>query len=119
MLQSLKELYQRKGALSGIVIDECDGLPSSSAYSSRFGSLLRAYSLVGFTPDRDFRYVAINRELRKLHPQVLCKVFEGLHGSGSYVWHDVQTDRLVVNCEFMLIMGWPALPGTSSMMSRR
>ena len=36
MLQSLKELYQQKGLLSGIVIDECDGLPSSSAYSSPF-----------------------------------------------------------------------------------
>ena len=62
MLKSLKQLYQRKGLLSGLVIDECDGVPSSSAYSSRFGSLLRAYSLVGFTPDRDYRYVEINRE---------------------------------------------------------
>src|SRR5690606_11793056 len=42
MLQSLKELYRRKGLLSGIVIDECDGMPSSSAYSTRFGCLLRA-----------------------------------------------------------------------------
>lgn len=33
MLRSLHKLYQQKGLLSGIVIDECDGLPSSSAYS--------------------------------------------------------------------------------------
>ncbi|QKC92887.1 recombinase family protein [Mesorhizobium sp. NZP2234] len=102
MLQYLRELYQQKGVLSGIVIDECDGLPSSSAYSSRFGSLLRAYSLVGFRPDRDFRYVEINRELRKRHPSVLREVVDGLRGSGSDVWQDVQADRLVVNGEFSL-----------------
>ncbi len=44
MLQSLRKLYHQRGLLSGIVIDECDGMPSSSAYSSRFGSLLRAWS---------------------------------------------------------------------------
>ncbi len=102
MLQSLKDLYRRKGVLSGIVIDECDGLPSSSAYSSRFGCLLRAYSLVGFNPDRDFRYVEINRELRKLHPQVLSEVLDGLCDSGSEARHDTQTDKVTVNGEFSL-----------------
>ena len=60
------------------VIDESDGMPSSSAYSSRFVSLLRAYGLVGFTPDRDYRYVEINRELRKLHPEIVREVLDGL-----------------------------------------
>ena len=68
MLAGLHGLFQREGQLSGIIIDEADGLPSSSAYRSRFGSLLRAYSLVGFRPRRDYRYIEINRVLRKLHP---------------------------------------------------
>jgi len=102
MLESLRALYLRKGLLSGIVIDECEGLPSSSAYSSRFGSLLRAYSLIGFTPDRDYRYVEINRDLRKLHPEVLREVLDGLHATGSDAWQDLQTDRVIVNGEFSL-----------------
>lgn len=102
MLQSLRELYHQQGLLSGIVIDECDGLPSSSAYSSRFGSLLRAYNLVGFTPDRDYRYVEINRELRELHPDILRKVLDGLRATGSDAWQDLQTDRVIVNGEFSL-----------------
>ncbi len=53
LLEKLKSLYAGKGFLSGILIDETDGMPSSSAYRSRFGSLHRAYSLVGFTPDRE------------------------------------------------------------------
>ncbi len=102
MLQSLKDLYHQKGLLSGIVIDECDALPSSSAYSSRFGSLLRAYHLVGFSPDRDYRYVEVNRELRKLHPSILREVLDGLRATGSDVWQDFQTDQLIVNDEFSL-----------------
>lgn len=102
MLESLRELYQQKGLLSGIVIDECDGLPSSSAYSSRFGSLLRAYRLVGFTPDRDYCYVEINRELRKLYPGILREVLDGLRATGSDAWQDPQTGRVMVNGEFSL-----------------
>jgi DNA invertase Pin-like site-specific DNA recombinase len=102
MLQALRELYQKQGLLSGIVIDECDELPSSSAYSSRFGSLLRAYSLVGFTPERDYRYVGINRDLRKLHPNILRDVLTGLHTTGSDSWQDLETDRVIVNGEFSL-----------------
>nr|WP_317892377.1 recombinase family protein [uncultured Sphingomonas sp.] len=100
MLQSLRALYQQKGLLSGIVIDESDGMPSSSAYSSRFGSLLRAYGLVGFTPDRDYRYVEINRELRKLHPGILRELLDGLRATGSDAWQDLEADRIVVNGEF-------------------
>ncbi|QDW41895.1 recombinase family protein [Bradyrhizobium sp. KBS0727] len=102
MLQSLRGLYQQKGLLSGIIIDECDALPSSSAYSTRFGNLLRAYRMVGFTPDRDYRYVEINRELRKLYPTILREMLDGLRTTGSNAWQDLQTDRVVVNGEFSL-----------------
>lgn len=102
MLESLSGLYQQRGLLSGIVIDECVDLPSSSAYSSRFGSLLRAYHLVGFMPDRDYRYVELNRELRKLHPGIVRDVLDGLRATGSDAWQDLQTDRVNVNGEFDL-----------------
>lgn len=102
MLHSLRMLFHEKGLLSGIVIDECDGMPSSSTYSARFGSLVRAYSLVGFTPDRDYRYVETNRELRKLHPGVLRDVQDRLRATGSDTWQDLQTDRVIVNQEFTL-----------------
>lgn len=102
MLRSLTDLYLEKGILSGIVIDECDGLPSSSAYSSRFGSLLRAYQLVGFTPNRDYSYVRINRDLRKLHPEILHHVRDGLQMNGSAAPQDPKTELVRVNGEFTL-----------------
>ena len=83
MLAILQELLGRHGFLSGIVIDEAENGPSSSAYQSRFGSLLRAYELVGFTPDRDFRYIEVNRVLRQLHPQVITETIAGIEQVGG------------------------------------
>src|SRR5262249_51724628 len=54
MLAVLRRLLTDHGYLSGLIIDEQEGAPSSSAYQTRFGSLLRAYALVGFTPARDY-----------------------------------------------------------------
>ena len=64
----------------------------------RFGSLLRAYSLVGFRPDRDYEYVEINRILRRLHPEILEEVLSGFRGTGSDVGQD-DADQLIVNGE--------------------
>jgi hypothetical protein len=52
MLEQLRNLFRRYGTLSGVLIDETDEMPSSSAYRSRFNTLVRAHTLVGFTPNR-------------------------------------------------------------------
>jgi len=100
MLAILQELLGRHGFLSGIVIDEAENGPSSSAYQSRFGSLLRAYELVGFTPDRDFRYIEVNRVLRQLHPQVITETIAGIEQVGGRVVQDPITEILTINDEF-------------------
>jgi DNA invertase Pin-like site-specific DNA recombinase len=102
MLSSLRQLYERRGLLSGLIIDESDSMASSSAYGSRFGSLLQAYSLVGYRPDHDYRYIEINRALRQLHPDVVKGVLDGLGAMGSVVERDTAGERLVVNREFSL-----------------
>ncbi|UKK86295.1 recombinase family protein [Sphingopyxis sp. BSN-002] len=101
MLTALQGLFERRGLLSGLIIDECDGMPSSSAYGARFGSLLRAYSLVGYTPNRDYRYVEINRALRRLHPDLLEATLEGFRAQGSRVVEEGH-DRIVINGEYSL-----------------
>ena len=101
MLEALQRLLQDRGYLSGLIIDETERLPSSSAYQSRFGSLLRAYELVGFTPDRDYRYIEINRELRRLHPQIVTRHDAGnKESAGGSVDQDAATDLLTINGEF-------------------
>jgi DNA invertase Pin-like site-specific DNA recombinase len=99
MLAALDNLLRNQGHLSGILIDETNDLPSSSAYRTRFGSLLRAYTLIGYTPERDYRYVEINRSLRVLHPSVVSTAIAGIAEAGGRV--EVQADTLLrINDEF-------------------
>lgn len=100
MLELLRRVLAGHGTLSGLIIDEADGLPSSSTYRARFGSLLRAYALVGFAPGHDYRYLAINRKLRQLHPTIVAQAMEGLEAAGGTVVQDPITDLLTINAEF-------------------
>ncbi|MER9421664.1 recombinase family protein [Mesorhizobium sp. M0317] len=100
MLNLLGAILAKNGHLSGIIIDEAEDCPSSSSYTSRFGSLLRAYALVGFVPDHDYRYLEINRALRRMHPHVMAEVMERIRAAGGTIEQDLSTDMLTVNHEF-------------------
>ncbi|GAC1376212.1 MAG: hypothetical protein NVS3B3_14760 [Aquirhabdus sp.] len=65
LIERLRNLYQKRGFLSGLIINETDDMPSTSIYAHRFGSLIRAYQIVGFTPDRDYQYLETNKILRR------------------------------------------------------
>jgi DNA invertase Pin-like site-specific DNA recombinase len=100
MLDMLRRLLRENGYLSGLMIDELESGPSSSAYSGRFGSLLRAYELIGFTPDRDYRYIEINRTLRRMFPHIVEDTVAGVVSVGGQVQRDSMTDLLTINDEF-------------------
>jgi DNA invertase Pin-like site-specific DNA recombinase len=100
LIERLRNLYCSRGFLSGLVIDETEGMPSTSVYVYRFGSLIRAYQTVGFTPGRDYRYLETNRFLRQFHPQIVAHTVEGIADLGGAVARDPATDMLTVNDEF-------------------
>jgi hypothetical protein len=102
MLQVLKVIYERRGYLSGLVIDEAEGCPSSSAYHHRFGSLLRCYSLIGYTPARDYQYIEANKRLRQMHPILLQQTTRKIAEVGGQVWVDPRTDLMLVNQELSI-----------------
>ena len=64
--------------------------------------MLRAYQLVGFTPDRDYRYMEINRALRELHPGVVAEAIAQIEKVGGHVDRDLDTDLLTINREFTM-----------------
>ena len=100
LIDKLRGLYERHGYLSGLIIDEAEGVPSAAAYAHRFGSLIRAYQTVGFTPDRDYQYLEINQFLRRLHPEVVGETERMIAEIGGSVERDPATDLLTVNREF-------------------
>jgi DNA invertase Pin-like site-specific DNA recombinase len=102
MLNGLVVLFRQHRYLSGLIIDEAENLPSSAAYRTRFGSLLRAYELVGFRPDRDYRYVEINRALRRMHPAIVADMITEVGRVGGSVDRNPITDLITINREFTI-----------------
>jgi hypothetical protein len=102
LLSMLRSLLEQQGVLSGLVIDEHEEMPSSSVYRHRFGSLLRAYEIIGYEPDRDYRYIEINRALRLSHPKIVAEIVAGVERAGGRAARDPVTDLLSVNDEFTL-----------------
>lgn len=102
LIEHLRTLYQRRGFLSGLIIDESENMPSTSIYSHRFGSLIRAYQMVGFTPDRDYRYLETNKFLRRFYPALVKETEEKIISLGGIVQRDPATDLLRINYEFSI-----------------
>lgn len=100
LIDRLRNLYQSRRALSGLIINSTEGMPSSSVYAHRFGSLVRAYQLVGYLPSRDFQYIEVNRLLRRLHPGIVAQTEEQMAALGGKVRREPSTDLLNVNDEF-------------------
>jgi hypothetical protein len=100
LLERLRQLLRLQGRLSGILNDETEEMPSSSCYSSRFGSLTRAYALIGWTPDRDYAFVEINRELRRKHADLIASILDQLLGLGATVSVNEDNDLLTINAEY-------------------
>ncbi|MGE3622935.1 MAG: recombinase family protein, partial [Bdellovibrionales bacterium] len=97
MLDKLRQLHEQHGWLSGFIINESENMPSSSVYTQRFGSLIRAYKLIGFTPDHDYRYIEINRQLRKMHSDIVEDTIRKIEALGGKVRQENPSELLIIN----------------------
>jgi len=77
-------------------------MPSSATYRHRFGSLVQAYELIGYQPERDYRYIETNRVLRLMHPGIVSETMTAIEHVGGTVTVDPTTDLLIVNQEVSL-----------------
>lgn len=102
MLARLRELLAQHGKLSGLLIDEADNAPSSAAFRHRFGSLVRAYQLIGYAPETDFSFIEVNRFLRQKHPEIVQEVVTQLTSLGVHVARDPASELLVLNDELVV-----------------
>jgi DNA invertase Pin-like site-specific DNA recombinase len=104
MIDRLKALAKDHETLSAALIDSTEGMPPSTSYRTRFGSLIRAYRLADFEPDRDYRYIEINRNLREMYPSLLDSVIQKLDEVGATVSQDSTTGLLLINGEYSASM---------------
>ncbi len=99
MLEKLRVLLKLHGRISGILIDEAEGLPSSTAFSHRFGTLVSAYRLIGYDPGIDYSFIEENRRLRKLHPGIVAFVIQQITALGARAVWNGETGLLDLNDE--------------------
>lgn len=103
MLAMLQSLARQHATLSAQLIDAAEGLPTSAAFRSRFGSLLGAYQRIGFVPDRDYSFVEINRRLRSLYPSMVSDLIDRLGHVGAQV-ERFSSDWLLINGQYSAAM---------------
>ena len=99
MLEKLRIVLKLHGRISGILIDEAEGLPSSTAFRHRFGTLVSAYRLIGYDPGIDFSFIEENRRLRKRHPEIVASVIQQITALGAKAVWNAERELLEVNDE--------------------
>jgi DNA invertase Pin-like site-specific DNA recombinase len=88
VLNYLKDKLRQHGKLSGFIINEDPNGPSSCVVSHRFGGLINAYQLIGYTPEKDYSYLIINQKLREVHSTELKKIHGYLESQNIHVTTD-------------------------------
>ena len=104
MIKCLKSLMKENPTLSAGLIDSAENTPTSSTYRSRFGSLIRAYRLAGYKPERNYEYIEINQKLHAMYPDLISDVIARLGAAGASVTQDIDTDLLLINGEYSASM---------------
>jgi hypothetical protein len=102
LIDKLRELLRRTGWLSAKVITQSPGMPAIKTYADHFGSLKRAYEMVGYFQQSNLEYMEINRRIRRMHPEILARTHAAIASIGGTVWHDPKTDMLHINQELVI-----------------
>jgi DNA invertase Pin-like site-specific DNA recombinase len=76
LLDSLRGLLAKKGRLSLHLIKNSDDVPSPSTYRHRFGSLRRAYELIGYGRPAQFGPIDLRRRTQALREQLISEIAE-------------------------------------------
>ena len=74
LLNSLRGLLASEGRLSLTLIHNSAAIPSPSTYRHRFGSLRRAYELIGYGGAEDFGPIDLRRRTQRLREELISQI---------------------------------------------
>jgi hypothetical protein len=97
ILRSLAQLFAEKGCLTTEMINAAGGLPHSTLYRKRFGSLKRAYELVGYQQEKNFQYYDGRRAVTATIASVAAELSTQIRTAGRTVDFDERTSTLTIN----------------------
>jgi DNA invertase Pin-like site-specific DNA recombinase len=99
MLDALKALLARRGTLSSFIIDDAPDCPPAQRYWWRFGTLLKAYELIGYQPTNNYRYISVNRQLDTVKLEVIQGLLTAVEERGADATYEVDADLVRINEE--------------------
>ncbi|MBZ9678282.1 recombinase family protein [Mesorhizobium sp. ES1-1] len=107
MLAALSALLVRHGALSTRIVNNAPDCPPAARYIWRFGSMVRAYELIGYEPSTNCRYIHVNTRLEIMRRQITQDLIAVIERGSGRAAHDPDTDLLRINDEFTvsIVMG--------------
>lgn len=79
LLRRLKKLYLRKGRLSITLIESDASVLSKSVFIQRYGSILKAYELVGYKPSKRAITASLNMGRARRYRESLIRTIEEMH----------------------------------------
>ena len=82
-LDRLSELWREKGHLSNDIIIAAKNVPDTSTYIKRFGSLTKAYALIGFQPKPRYCWAETESRIRGVVNEAIADIVSTLERLGS------------------------------------
>jgi DNA invertase Pin-like site-specific DNA recombinase len=102
LLKRLRILHRRRGHLSRTVIDRTEGMPKAHVYDRRFGSLRKAYALIGFTPKIDCTYLETRAARTSLIEELADQIAAGVSKLHPDLIAERAGGRLAVQSDFFV-----------------
>ncbi|SHJ94984.1 Site-specific DNA recombinase [Bradyrhizobium lablabi] len=97
MLTHLRKALHKNGRLTSKIINETPGLPSSATYIDHFGTLRKAYSLIGYTPKRDCDWIDSKRRWSNVVTNLSSQIAATIEKAGGRVDINNAADCLLIN----------------------
>jgi hypothetical protein len=106
LLESLRTLWRTKGKLSVATIAAEKDLPSTRTYALRFGTLARAYELIGYDFKRTLDYVEINRRFATLLPNLIADISAHFRSHGISLRRGDHPSTLILDNDVAICVGF-------------
>ncbi|TIW94328.1 MAG: recombinase family protein [Mesorhizobium sp.] len=107
LLINLAKLLEKRGWLSGSIINSAPGRSTKSLYIHRFGTLQAAYKLIGFDASLNFRYFDQNTRLHQRRLEIIGELVAAIEKMGGEAHYDTKAALVRVNGEFTVAL-WAA-----------
>lgn len=97
MLAGLRRALHKHGRLTAKIINDTPGLPSSHTFMDHFGTLRKAYGLIGHTPKRDCDWIDSQHHWSSVFSQLASDIAIAMKKAGGRVDINSACDCLLIN----------------------